>query len=193
MPWGISESAYDVVDHHGNYQYKAFGVPGLGMKRGLADELVAPYATALAALVTQPRRRRTSAASRGRCSARTASSTPTTRRGDGEPRGDGPGPPARPGRDRARVPRPSPGMTLAAIAGALTGNRMVERFHSDPRVQATELLLQERVPRHAALIRPRRTRRRASAPVPPAAVRRLLAAPRSRTRSSCRTATTPSS
>ena len=52
VPWGISESAYDLVDHLGNYQYKAFGVPGLGMKRGLADELVvAPYATALAALV----------------------------------------------------------------------------------------------------------------------------------------------
>jgi cyclic beta-1,2-glucan synthetase len=52
VPWGISESAYDVVDHLGNYQYKAFGVPGLGMKRGLADELVvAPYASALAVLV----------------------------------------------------------------------------------------------------------------------------------------------
>ncbi len=52
VPWGISESAYDLVDHHGTYQYKAFGVPGLGMKRGLADELVvAPYATALATLV----------------------------------------------------------------------------------------------------------------------------------------------
>ncbi len=46
VPWGISECAYDLVDHHGTYQYKAFGVPGLGMKRGLADELVvAPYAT----------------------------------------------------------------------------------------------------------------------------------------------------
>ncbi len=52
VPWGISESAYDLVDHLGNYQYKAFGVPGLGMKRGLGDELVvAPYASALAALV----------------------------------------------------------------------------------------------------------------------------------------------
>ena len=52
VAWGISECAYDLFDHHGNYQYKAFGVPGLGMKRGLADELVvAPYATALAALV----------------------------------------------------------------------------------------------------------------------------------------------
>src|SRR5204863_8570017 len=52
VPWGISESAYDVVDRHGTYQYKAFGVPGLGLKRGLADELVvAPYATALAAMI----------------------------------------------------------------------------------------------------------------------------------------------
>src|SRR6187401_3772324 len=52
IPWGISESAYAVTDRAGTYQYKAFGVPGLGLKRGLADELViAPYATALAALV----------------------------------------------------------------------------------------------------------------------------------------------
>ncbi len=52
VPWGVSESAYNLVDRHGNYQYKAFGVPGLGLKRGLGDELVVtPYATALAALV----------------------------------------------------------------------------------------------------------------------------------------------
>ena len=52
VPWGISESAYDVRDHRGTYQYRAFGVPGLGLKRGLADDLVvAPYASALAALV----------------------------------------------------------------------------------------------------------------------------------------------
>ena len=52
VPWGISESAYNVVDRHDTYQYKAFGVPGLGLKRGLGDELVvAPYATALAAMI----------------------------------------------------------------------------------------------------------------------------------------------
>ena len=52
VPWGISESAYYVMDPHGSYQYKAFGVPGLGLKRGLAEDLViAPYATALAAMV----------------------------------------------------------------------------------------------------------------------------------------------
>ncbi len=52
VPWGISESAYSAVDRHGTYQYKAFGVPGLGLKRGLGDELVvAPYASALAAML----------------------------------------------------------------------------------------------------------------------------------------------
>ena len=55
MPWGISESAYNIVDRHETFQYKAFGVPGLGLKRGLGDELViAPYATALAAMIDPP-------------------------------------------------------------------------------------------------------------------------------------------
>ncbi len=52
VPWGISESGYNMVDVHLNYQYRAFGVPGLGLKRGLAEELViAPYASALALMV----------------------------------------------------------------------------------------------------------------------------------------------
>ena len=52
VPWGISESCYNLTDAHGIYQYGAFGVPGLGLKRGLADDLVvAPYASALALMV----------------------------------------------------------------------------------------------------------------------------------------------
>ncbi len=52
IPWGISESGYNLVDVHLNYQYKAFGVPGMGLKRGLAEDLVvAPYATMLALMV----------------------------------------------------------------------------------------------------------------------------------------------
>ena len=52
VPWGISESGYNAVDVHLNYQYRAFGVPGLGLKRGLAEDLViAPYASALALMV----------------------------------------------------------------------------------------------------------------------------------------------
>ncbi len=55
VPWGISESAYAILDRGGHYQYRAFGVPGLGLKRGLGDELVvSPYATMLAALVDAP-------------------------------------------------------------------------------------------------------------------------------------------
>jgi len=52
VPWGISESGYNRVDVQMNYQYRAFGVPGLGLKRGLADDLViAPYASAMALMI----------------------------------------------------------------------------------------------------------------------------------------------
>ena len=52
VPWGISESGYNTIDQHKTYQYRAFGVPGLGLKRGLAEDLViAPYASALALMV----------------------------------------------------------------------------------------------------------------------------------------------
>ncbi len=49
IPWGISEAAFNVKDLHSNYQYKAFGIPWLGLKRGLADEMViATYGSVLA-------------------------------------------------------------------------------------------------------------------------------------------------
>jgi cellobiose phosphorylase len=52
VPWGISESGYNQVDTSLNYQYRAFGVPGLGLKRGLSEDLViAPYATVMALMV----------------------------------------------------------------------------------------------------------------------------------------------
>ena len=58
VPWGISESGYNARDLELNYQYRAFGVPGLGLKRGLGDDLViAPYATALGADGRAARRR----------------------------------------------------------------------------------------------------------------------------------------
>ena len=52
VPWGISESGYNLTDAHLNYQYKAFGVPGTGLKRGLGEDLViSPYATMMALMV----------------------------------------------------------------------------------------------------------------------------------------------
>src|SRR5690606_4234527 len=52
VAWGMSESGYNTVDAQLNYQYRAFGVPGLGLKRGLAEDLViAPYASVMALMV----------------------------------------------------------------------------------------------------------------------------------------------
>ncbi|MBP2648302.1 MAG: glycosyltransferase 36, partial [Gemmatimonadetes bacterium] len=181
VPWGISESGFNAVDRHGNYQYKAFGVPGLGLKRGLGDELVvAPYATALAAMVDPTRsaqnfRRLAREGVEGMYGFYEAIDyTHHT-----VPDGDAATEPA--GRDAA--PRGTvvrsflahhQGMTLVALANTLLDDLMVRRFHADPRVQATALLLQERVPRHAPITQPRPAEAtRVAAAIPAGAVRRF--------------------
>ncbi|MBK9519952.1 MAG: carbohydrate-binding protein [Anaeromyxobacter sp.] len=159
VPWGISESAYDLVDRQENHQYKAFGVPGLGLKRGLGDELVvAPYASALAVMVDPARAvanlRRLAAEGLEGAHGYFDAIDYTRRRAD-EPGGGAGDVPAPRGVVVRSYLAHHQGMTLTAIANALQGNRMVARFHADPRVRATELLLQERAPRHAPFARPR--------------------------------------
>jgi cyclic beta-1,2-glucan synthetase len=174
VPWGISESAFNVVDIHDNYQYKAFGVPGLGLKRGLADELVvAPYATALAAMIDPVRavRNLRRLAAEGLDGAYGYyESIDYTR------------PPATEETARKRLPGTvvrafmahHQGMTLTALANVLVGFPFVERFHADARMRATELLLQERVPRAAPILEPRPVEEtRTTAPTPVAVVRRF--------------------
>jgi cyclic beta-1,2-glucan synthetase len=154
VPWGISESAYNVVDRHGTYQYKAFGIPGLGLKRGLGDEVVvAPYATALALMVDPVAsaanlRRLAGLGLHGQYGFFDAIDY-TNRETD-----SGTWKPA----DGVVVQTylaHHAGMTLVALTNALLGNPMVARFHTEPAVQATELLLQERVPRATPPIEPR--------------------------------------
>ncbi len=158
VPWGISESAYNLVDRHGIYQYKAFGIPGLGLKRGLGDEVVvAPYATALAAVIDPP----ASAANLRRLAGIGLEgefgffdAIDYTHRGADAAAQETESAPA------AGVVIPSylahhEAMTLVALTNAVLTDRMVDRFHADPRVQATELLLQERVPRDVGTIEPR--------------------------------------
>ncbi|MCC6407547.1 MAG: carbohydrate-binding protein [Planctomycetes bacterium] len=160
VPWGVSESAYNLVDRLGNYQYKAFGVPGLGLKRGLADELVvAPYATALAALVApvaavRNLRRLRARGVEGEFGFYDAIDFTPRKPVDAELA------PARTPSSPTGVVVKSyfahhQGMTLIALADVLLGQRMVARFHADRRIQATELLLQERIPRQAPIIEPR--------------------------------------
>ena len=149
LPWGVSESAYNVRDLDLTYQYSNFGVPGLGMKRGLGDSsVVAPYATGLATMVDPSSavanyERLAGMGAQGRYGFYEAVDFTPTRVQEGETF-------AIVGAFMAH----HQGMTIVAIANALFDGVMRERFHAEPIVQATELLLQERVPRDVVTLRP---------------------------------------
>jgi cyclic beta-1,2-glucan synthetase len=150
VPWGISESAYDARDINFTYQYSSFGVPGLGLKRGLSEDLViAPYATALAAMVNpsvalQNLDRLTQEGARGAYGFYEALDYTSSRLPEGQ---------------RVAIVRANmahhQGMFLVALANAHNDGVMCTRFHAVPIVQATELLMQERTPRDVLVARPR--------------------------------------
>jgi cyclic beta-1,2-glucan synthetase len=177
VPWGVSESAFNAQDAQSVYQYQAFGVPGLGLERGLGDDVVvAPYA-AMLALPIDPRG---VAAELETFSEQGAEG----RYGFYEAIDYTPGRvPA--GQRRAVVHAyfaHHQGMAFIALGNELTGEKMRRRFHSDPTVASTDLLLQERVPRGVETLTPH-TEEAAYVPV------RDLAAPVARL---YRTADTPS-
>ncbi|MEO5509849.1 MAG: glucoamylase family protein, partial [Longimicrobiales bacterium] len=139
VPWGVSESAYNLRDRNGTYQYRAFGVPGLGLKRGLGgDMVVAPYATLLALLV-EPR-----------------ASLQNLRALEHEGALGDFG--FRDALDYTRHPPEQNvavigaymahhiGMGLVAIANSLQRQVWQRRFHADALVKSAELLLHERIP-----------------------------------------------
>ena len=158
IPWGISESAYNARDMEFTYQYSNFGLPGLGLKRGLAENVViAPYATALAAMVDPTEARRNFAClaemgAAGRYGFYEALDFTRSRLPDGK---------------SVAIVRcfmaHHQGMTIVAIANTLQHGRMRARFHREPMVQASELLLQERTPRDVAVAHPRVEEVKASA------------------------------
>ncbi|MGB4581416.1 MAG: glucoamylase family protein [Coriobacteriia bacterium] len=150
VPWGVSESAFNAKDVDLTYQYQAFGVPGLGLKRGLsADVVIAPYATVLALMVA-PREALANMSALAKQGAE-------GRYGFYEAIDYTPGRvPA--GKERAVIRAymaHHQGMSFLSLGNMLTGFRMQERFHADPIVGSTELLLQERVPRRFQLAQPR--------------------------------------
>ena len=159
VPWGVSESAYNLRDRHHTYQYRAFGVPDLALKRGLGRDLViAPYASALAAQVV-PRRAIANLTALEALGALGAygfrESLDYTRPGNGQ--------------RFAMVctwMAHHVGMSLVALTNALTGQRWQRRFHADPLVRATELLLHERVPRRLELQEPQTARADEALPDP---------------------------
>jgi cyclic beta-1,2-glucan synthetase len=149
LPWGVSESAYNARDLDFTYQYSNFGVPGLGLKRGLGQSsVVAPYATGLATMIdpsaaAENYARLAKIGAEGRYGFFEAVDFTPTRVQEGETSAI----------VRAFMAHHQ-GMTIVAIANALFDGMMRERFHAEPIVQATELLLQERVPREVVSVRP---------------------------------------
>lgn len=141
VPWGISEAAYNFRDLSMNYQYGPFGVPDLGLKRGLSRDLViAPYATFLAMMV-----RPVSAihnlqhlekmGARGKYGFFESIDFTKDRLQDGE---------------KYAVVKTfmshHTGMSLIALDNLLHRNAIQHCFHADPAVEATAVLLQEKMP-----------------------------------------------
>jgi cyclic beta-1,2-glucan synthetase len=159
VPWGVSESAYNLRDRHLTYQYRAFGVPDLALKRGLGSDLViAPYASLLAIMV-DPQRALSNLAA-------------IEKQGALGPFGF---------RDALDYTRPEPGrhfalvgnymahhigMGLVALSNALTRQLWQDRFHADPLVRSAELLLHERIPRRLVLHEAQKTRADEALPDP---------------------------
>ncbi len=174
LPWGISESAYNARDVELTYQYSSFGIPDIGLKRGLGhNAVIAPYATALAAMVAP--------AAAARNFERLAAAGANGRFGFYEALDYTP----------ARVPEGQQvavvrafmahhqGMSIVSIANALLGGRIRAFFHAEPAIQATELLLQERMPGRVAVAHLRVDEDHSTGPmrgVEPAVARRLLSA-----------------
>ena len=146
IPWGISESAFNARDIEFNYQYSNFGVPGLGLKRGLADNtVIAPYATGLAAMIAPQSAARNyerlaRSGARGDYGFYEALDFTPARLRKGE---------------SVAVVRAffahHQGMTIVAILNAVNNGEMRDKFHAEPMVRAAELLLQERAPRNVPL------------------------------------------
>ncbi len=146
VPWGFPNPASTLSTLPSNYQYRAFGVPGLGFKRGLADDLViAPYASLLA-LPFQPSEVLHNIATMqemkllGRYGLYEAVDFTPARLAIGQ---------------EYAVVRSymahHQGMILLALAAYLQGPKMVSRFHAEPMNRSVELLLQERIPEGAPL------------------------------------------
>ena len=150
IPWGISESAFNARDIEFTYQYSNFGVPGLGLKRGLGNNtVIAPYASGLAAMVDPERAQRnfehiTQLGGLGDYGFYEALDFTPARLPEGD--------------DLAIVRTymaHHQGMTVVALCNVLLDGRMRTRLHHDPIIQACELLLQERMPRDVAVAPPR--------------------------------------
>ena len=149
VPWGISESGFYLFDANNNYQYRAFGVPGLGFKRGLGDDLViAPYASVMA-ISTDPLSAAHNLTKLMKLNCfglyglfESIDFTPNRMLVG----------------DTYKVVQEymahHQGMILMSLVNYFHKDIMVNRMHGDARIQSVELLLQEQVPQSVPLQNP---------------------------------------
>jgi cyclic beta-1,2-glucan synthetase len=141
VPWGVSESGYSVIDASENYQYRAFGVPGLGLRRGLAEDLVvSPYSSALALMVAPESacanlRRLVADGFAGRYGLYEAIDFTASRL-----------PPGKTAVVVGSFMAHHQGMSLLSLDNALLGQAMRRRFSAEPVLHSAEPLLQEKIP-----------------------------------------------
>jgi cyclic beta-1,2-glucan synthetase len=137
LPWGISEAAYSARDERMQYQYRAFGVPQMSASSEKSERMVvAPYASMLALMLEpgQATANLRALAAKGCLSRYGFSESLEYSSGSHNPE-----------LIRCFMAHHQ-GMGLLALDNALLGEKMQQRFHADPLVQATEFLLQERMP-----------------------------------------------
>ena len=152
IPWGISESSFSGVDFEKTYQYRAFGVPGLGLKRGLEDDLViSPYSTMMALPVdpkhsVQNLKTMEALGFWGNYGFFEAIDYTQNRLAPNE---------------LFHVVKSyfahHQGMSMVAINNTLNDNIWQDRFHRDPIIQSVDLLLQEKFPERLPVILPHQT------------------------------------
>ena len=149
VPWGISESGFYLFDANQNYQYRAFGVPGFGFKRGLGDDLVvAPYASLMAIgynshAVAKNLESLISLNSFGLYGLYESIDFTADRLPVGDPSSV-----------VHEYMSHHQGMILMALVNYFDKNIMIRRMHNDPRIQSVELLLQEQIPQAVPLQNP---------------------------------------
>ena len=146
VPWGVSESGYFAFDASQNYQYRAFGVPDLGFKRDLPDDLViTPYASLLGLSINPQAVLKNLAHLQalkmtGRFGLYEAIDYTQTRLSEDQ---------------KYAIVKSymahHQGMILLSACNALLQDVMVQRFHADERIQSIELLLQEKIPQNPHL------------------------------------------
>jgi cyclic beta-1,2-glucan synthetase len=149
VPWGISESGFYLFDANHSYQYRAFGVPGLGYKRGLGDDLViAPYASLMAISYNpQAVARNLVSLIEHNCLGLYGLYEAIDFTANRLPQGN-----------TSKIIKEymahHQGMIMMALVNYFYQDIMIQRMHSDPRIQRVELLLQEQIPHLPVLQNP---------------------------------------